>query len=419
MPIDATRPVPPDYPRVAGRENVPDHVPPELIRSIGLTFGPEFLAAPHAYMARLQETLPPVFYDVSDFGNAWMLLKHEDALHMLRHPETFSNEGATPFPRDPDDYFYFIPIEIDPPEHRKYRAILDPVFSPRGVLALQDKIRNLANDLIERFIGRGECEFTEEFGRPLPVSVFLDLMGLPQEKRDTFVKWAMDLLHSQNRETMGRAMHAISTYLKEVIAEKTVNPDDGVISRIVHATVDNRSMTPPEIFGFVVFLFIGGLDTVFATLNNIWLWLADNPDRVREIIDEPDNIDAQVEELLRVWTVTFSGRMVAKDCEIRGIKMKRGDRVTAILPAANYDPEVFPNPTAVDFHRRRKPILAFAGGPHSCMGAHLARLEVKIALQEWLRRIPVFALRPGAHIEYRPGGVVGPEQVPLVWTTTP
>lgn len=417
MPIDATNPVPPNYPRIAGRDNVPDHVPPELVRSIALTVGPDFLAAPHEYMARLHETMPPVFYDVSDFGNAWMLLRHEDAFYMLRHPELFSNEGATPFPRDPDDYFYFIPIEIDPPEHRKYCAILDPVFSPRGVLALQDKIRNLANDLIDQFIERGECEFTEEFGRPLPVSVFLDLMGLPQDKRDTFVQWAMDLLHSQDREMMGVAMHSISTYLKEVIAEKTQHPDDGVISRIVHATVDDRPMTPPEIFGFVIFLFIGGLDTVFATLNNIWLWLARNPERVREMIADPDNIDSQVEELLRVWSVTFSGRMVAQDCEIGGVKMKTGDRVTAILPTANYDPDVFPNPTEVDFNRRRKPILAFAGGPHSCMGAHLARLEVKIALQEWLRRIPDFSVKAGAHIEYRPGGVVGPEQVPLTWNT--
>ncbi len=415
MAIDPTHPVPPQFPRIAGRDSIPAHVPPELVRSTYIPFGPEFLAAPHKFMAQMHETLPPIYYDVNDFGNAWHLLKHEDAMFMLRHPEYFSNEGATPFPRDPDDYFYFIPIEIDPPDHRKYRAILDPVFSPKGVLALEGKIRALANDLIDEFIDKGECEYTTAFGRPLPVSVFLDLMGLPQAKRDTFVNWAMDLLHSQDRETMARAMQAISHYLKEIIAEKTEHPDDKVISRIVHATVDGRPMTPPEIFGFVIFLFIGGLDTVFATLNNIWLWLANNPDRVRELIEDPDNIDSQVEELLRVWSVTFSGRLLAKDCELRGVTMKKGDRVTAVLPANNYDPEVFPNPTETDFHRRRKPILAFAGGAHSCMGAHLARLEVKVALQEWLRRIPEFSLKPGTQVEYRPGGVVGPEHVPLQW----
>ena len=415
MPIDATNPVPTEYPRVAGPENVPAHVPKELIRSVGLTFGPDFLASPHAYMASLHESMPPIFYDVNMISNAWHLLKYEDAFFMLRHPEIFSNEGATPFPRDPNDYFYFIPIEIDPPHHRKYRAILEQQFSPKGVLQLEGKIRDLANDLIDQIIDKGECEFTEDFGRPLPVSVFLDLMGLPQEKRDTFVKWAVELLHSNDRAIMARSMASISAYLKQVIAEKTENPDDKVISRIVHATVDGRPMTPPEIFGFVVFLFIGGLDTVFATLNNIWLWLAHNPDRRKEMINDPGNITNQVEELLRVWSVTFSGRVLIQDYELRGVKMKKGDRVTAVLPACNYDPEIFPNPTTVDFHRPRKPILAFAGGVHSCMGAHLARLEIKVALQEWLRRIPDFALKPGTQIEYRPGGVVGPEHLPLVW----
>ena len=415
MAIDAAHPVPPQLPRIAGRDNIPAHVPRELVRSIGLTFGPEFLAAPHEYMARLHETMPPIYYDANDYGNAWHLLKYEHAMFMLRHPDIFSNEGATPFPRDPEDYFYFIPIEIDPPHHRKYRAILEPVFSPKGVLALEGKIRDMANDLIDQIIDKGECEYTTDFGRPLPVSVFLDLMGLPQEKRDTFVKWAVDLLHSNDRAVMAEAMRVISAYLKEVIAEKTKNPDEHVISRIVHATVDGRPMSPPEIFGFVVFLFIGGLDTVFATLNNIWLWLARNPERRQEMINDPANINAQVEELLRAWSVTFSGRVLAQDYEMGGVKMKKGDRVTAILPACNFDPEIFPNPTVVDFHRPRKPILAFTVGVHSCMGAHLARLEIKVALQEWLRRIPDFSLKPGTRIEYRPGGVVGPEYVPLVW----
>lgn len=415
MAIDPTNPVPPQFPRIVGRDNVPNHVPEELIHSVGLTFGPEFLAAPHDFMAKLHDRMPPIWYDVSPVGNHWQLIRYEDAFHMLRNYEVFSNEGATPFPRDPNDYFYFIPIEIDPPDHRKYRAILDPVFSPKGVATLEDNIRQRTNDLIDEFIDKGQCEYTEAFGRPLPVSVFLDLMGLPQEKRDTFVKWAMELLHSNDREIMGQAMHSISTYLKEAIAEKTANPDDKVISRIIQAQVDGRAMTPPEIFGFVTFLFIGGLDTVFATLNNIWVWLAQNPDRVKEIISDPDNINNQVEELLRVFSVTFAGRMVAKDYELHGVKMKKGDRVTAVLPTANYDPEAFPNPTEVKFDRPRKPILAFAGGPHSCMGAHLARLEVKVALQEWLRRIPEFALKEGTQLEYRPGGVVGPEHVPLVW----
>jgi cytochrome P450 len=348
-------------------------------------------------------------------GNAWQATKHADALHILRHPEIFSNEGATPFPRDPNDYFYFIPQEIDPPEHRKYRNIVDPVFSPQGVLKLEGKIRALANELIDQFIDDGKVEFTEAFGRPLPVMVFLDIMGLPQSMRDTFVSWAMDLLHSNSREIMGEAMANITAYLKSAIAEKKANPDDGVVSLIAHAEIDGRPLSDKEVFGFVCFLFIGGLDTVFATLNNVWLYLARNPQIVEEMKADPDNINAQVEELLRLWSVTFSGRVLIQDTELRGVQLKKDDRITCILPSCNFDPEVFPNPTECNFHRPRKTVLAFTVGAHSCMGAHLARLEIKIALQEWLKRIPTFSVAPDFKAEYRPGGVVGPEEVPLTW----
>lgn len=415
MKIDPTNPVPPNVTRRVGPDDIPDHVPPELVRSAGIIYGPEFLADPYKFFPAMHEKFPPIFYDVGPFGNAWVMTKHEDALFALRHAEYFSTEDATPFPRDPEDYFNFIPIEIDPPDHRKYRNIVDPLVSPKGVLELEDSIRTLANELIDDIIDNGGCEFDQAFGRPLPVLVFLDLMGLPRNMCDNFVEWAIALLHSNDRAIMGETMVKISDYLKGAIAEKEANPDKGLISRIVQAEFDGRPISEKEKFGFVIFLFIAGLDTVFATLNNIWLWLARNPERRQEIIDNPDNINAQVEELLRVFSVTFSGRTVAQDIEMRGIQMKKGDKVTSILPACNYDPDVFPNPTEIDFNRPKKIILAFTVGVHSCMGAHLARLEIKIALQEWLKRIPDFELKPGTEIVYRPGGVIGPHRLPLIW----
>lgn len=415
MAYDPANPVPPNLPRRVGRDQVPDHVDPALIRSAGITFGPEFLAAPHKFMADLHKNYPPVFYDVNPFNNSWQAIRHADALFILRNADIFSNEGATPFPRDPDDYFNFIPIEIDPPHHRKYRNIVDPLFSPQGVIKLEATMRQLANELIDQIIDKGESEFTHDFGRPFPVTIFLRLMGLPISMTDTFVDWAVALLHSNDRAIMAETMASISAYLKQAIAEKKANPDDGVISRIAHAAPDGQPLCDKEVFGFVIFLFIGGLDTVFATLNNIWLWLAQNPDRRQEMINDPDNINAQVEELLRVHSVTFSGRTVKQEVELSGAKLMPGDKVTCILPACNFDPDVFPNPTEVDFHRPKKIILAFTVGVHSCMGAHLARLETKIAIQEWLKRIPDFSVKPGEKIEYRPGGVVGPHHLPLVW----
>jgi len=396
--------------------NIPAHVPPELLLPIGLTEGPEFLAAPHAFMAALHDTHPPIFYSTSQHaGSAWMLINYDDVFFVLRHPELFTTGGATPFPRDPNDYFYMIPLEIDPPDHRKYRAMIDPMVSPKAVAAMEASIRKLANELIDEFIGKGECEFTTDFGRPLPVSVFLGLMGLPQDMRDTFVGWAMGLLHAQDRKIAEKCMRETVAYLKTAIEEKKQKPDGSVLSTIVHGKADGEVLTGQEVFGFTFFLFIAGLDTVFATLNNVFSWLAQNPDRRREIIANPDNIAGTVEELLRVFSVTFSGRTLTQDYEMRGVKLKKGDKITSILPAANYDPGAFENPRQINFRRPRKPNLAFAGGVHSCMGAHLARLEMRICITEFLRRIPDFQLRDGTKIEYWPGGVVGPKVVPLTW----
>ena len=402
--------------QTAPSSKIPDHVPPDLVFSIGLVEGPEFLAAPHEFMASLHETHPPVFFSPGSYGpDVWTLIKHEDCFHVLRNPEIFSSTTSTPFPRDPENFFPMVPVEIDPPDHRKYRAILDPMLTPAAMAKLEGAIRKLANDLIDAFIDNGSCEFTTSFGRPLPVSVFLDLMGLPQEMRDTFVRWAMDLLHSHDRDVNAKAMAETCAYLQTVIDEKTRRPDDKAISVILHGIKDGAPLSAPEIFGFVFFLFIAGLDTVFATLNNIFLWFANNPSQRRKIMEHPENIGNATEELLRFFSVTFAGRSLTRDYVLRGVQLKKGDRVTTVLPAANYDPDVFVNPRIVDFNRPRKPNLAFAGGVHSCMGAHLARLETKISIQEFLRRIPNFHLKPGTNIEYWPGGVVGPKIVPLQW----
>jgi cytochrome P450 len=398
------------------QHKVPSHVPPQLVRPIGLTEGAEFLAAPHAFMAGLHDTHPPIFYSTSEHAqSAWMLTNYEDVCFVLTHPKIFTTQGATPFPRDPDNYFYMIPLEIEPPRHRKYRGMIDPMLARSVMADMEVPIRALANWLIDQFIDKGECEFTTQFGRPLPVSVFLDLMGLPQGMRDTFVGWAIGLLHAQDRTIAENCMRETVAYLQQVIREKTARPDGGLLSAIVHGKPEGEPLAGQEIFGFAFFLFIAGLDTVFATLNNVFLWLARNPERRREIIETPGRIDRVAEELLRVFSVTFSGRTLTEDYELRGVMLKKGDKVTCILPAANYDPAAFPQPLTVDFHRPRRPVLAFGGGAHSCMGAHLARLELKISITEFLRRLPDFRVTAGAKIEYWPGGVVGPKTVPLSW----
>lgn len=280
----------------------PAHVPASLVYNIGLAEGPEFLAAPHEFMASLHDTHPPVFFSQSNMSpDGWMLTGYEDCLHVLRNPDVFTTKGTSAFPRNPDNYFYLIPLEIDPPEHRQYRRIVDPLVTPKAVAAMEDSLRAQANALIDAFIDKGECHFDRDFARPLPVSVFLELMGLPQDMRDTFVNWAMGLLHSQDRETAGRSMMETVAYLQKVIEEKRLQPDEGMVSAIVHGEKDGQPLEGRDVFGFVFFLFIAGLDTVFATLNNAFVWLANNPDRCKELLERPERMTWVVEELLRVF----------------------------------------------------------------------------------------------------------------------
>ncbi len=382
---------------------VPDHVPPELVRSVQVIAGEEFLADPYAYMSTMHDRLPRLFYNVGSVaGNGWMTISHQLAFKALRDQDHFDVPPLFIFPRDENNWFRMIPLEISAPDHRKFRNILDPMLSPRGVLTLENDIRTLANQLIDKFVDNGECEFTKEFARPLPVMVFLNFMGLPLDKFAEF-------------DRAKEIMVEIEAYLGTVIEEKRTNPDDKAISRIIHATFDGEPMTERDVMGFTFFLFIAGIDTVYAALNNSWLWMARHPERVKELVADPDNRDLQTEELLRAFAPTFSGRYLTKDLELDGILMKKGDSFTSFLPACNYDPEVWDNPREIDFKRVKKPILTFTGGIHSCMGGHLARLEFRIGLNEWLKRIPEFRLKPGTEINYTPGGVVGPDSVPLVW----
>jgi cytochrome P450 len=401
---------------MASTVTVPDHIPGELVVDIGHMFSPEFLTDPYEFYAGIHDRCPPIFYNPGFYtGNTWVTIKHATALHALRNSEHFQSGTVGAFPREETNWYDMIPQEIDPPQHRKYRNIIDPMLSPVAVKQLAEDIRALANELIDDVIEKGECEFTEDFARPLPVSVFLKFMGLPLDKRDIFVRWVVQLIQALGGPEAVPVMGEIGAYLSSVIAEKREKPDDGAISRIVHGEIDGRPLGEREVFGFTFFLFIAGIDTVYAAMNNIWVWLARNPARRHEMIASPDKIDAQLEELLRVYGVTFSGRELTADIELDGVAMKRGDRLFCLLPACNYDPDVFPNPREVNFERPRKPILTFTGGVHACMGAHLARLEMKIALQEWLRRIPDFQIKPGAEITYSPSGVIGPDAVPLVW----
>jgi cytochrome P450 len=354
---------------------------------------------------------------------AMHLFRYEDVAWALKHPDTFSSsfEAVSIGQEHP-----LIPLQIDPPEHAKYRRLLDPEFSPRKMAALEPDARVLVNGIIDTFIEKGACDFHEDFATPLPSTMFLRLMGLPQSDLASFLQWRDNTIRpdvapddwegaQRIREQTG---HEITAYFEAAIEERrrSASDDDALLNRLVHGEVEGRALTQEELLGICHLLLLGGLDTVTATLDCMVMYLARHPERRQMIVDDPSIMANAVEELLRTETpVMVVPRVLKQDVTIGGVEAKAGDHATLCLGAANGDDAEFDDAHSVDFARAGNRHLAFGGGPHRCLGSHLARLELRIGLEEFHRRIPEYDVVDGADIHYSPG-IRQTNQLPLVFT---
>jgi cytochrome P450 len=399
--------------------SVPSHVPDELVRDFNFATFDGVTTAPHGVAASLHEG-PRIFFTPNDYTKpegTWVLTRAEDMRNVLTDTETFSSRGHAGFSRLIGESWPLLPLEVDPPDHLAYRKLLNPLFTPKAVEDLAGDVRALAQDLIAQMKSGPECEFMEAFGRPFPVSIFLKLMGLPLEHMPMFMGWVENLLHSHEFATMAGAARSIVDYLKDIIADRSSNPRDDIISRVVNGAVDGRSLTDDEKIGIIFLAFSGGLDTVASSLGFVMQYLAENPDRQALLRSNPALIPSAVEELYRYRSVVVTKRIATKDTEIGGVKIKAGDWVTCPTMVANFDPQEFSEPQKVDFERNPNRHLAFAFGAHRCLGVHLARREAAIALEEMLEKLPPFALKPGAVPRTHGGGVFGVDELQLIWVS--
>jgi cytochrome P450 len=382
-------------------------------------FSPGFADDPHPAYHRMQAECPVQRSPGLFGGHSVNLSRYEDVMWALRHPEVFSSNDVVNIGND----MPLIPLSVDPPEHRKYRRLLDPEFSPTKMGALEDESRALVNRIIDEFVARGECEFHEDFATPLPSTIFLALIGLPQSDLPQFLKWRDDTIRpnakdeveaQQIREAAG---HAISEYFETALEEKRHNPDDRLLSRIVTAEVDGRPLTQAEMLGMCHLLLLGGLDTVTATLDCMIAYLAVHPERRRAVVADPELMDAAIEELLRHQSpVMMVPRILAQDIEMGGVSLSAGDGATLLVGAANCDAAEFADPDDVRLDRGHNRHLAFGGGPHRCLGSHLARMELRVAMEEFHKRIPEYQLADGAEIHFSPG-IRQADNLPLVFPT--
>jgi len=390
---------------------VPAHVPAELVRDFDYHNDPEFLADPFAAFDRLRGTR--VFWSTS-FGGYWVLTRAEDIREAFQHPELFSNHpvgipAGEGWPRK------LIPEELDPPEHGVYRHILALPFSPGAVVTMAEQVRSVCIGLIDPLVDAGGCEFLDAFARPYPTTIFTGILGIPVEESAKFLAWNYDLLHSYESERRAQAGANIAGYLTQHIEERSREPKEDLTSYLLAASVEGRPMTKEEVLDTCFLMFMAGLDTVTAALGFIFRHLAEHPELRRRLVAEPGLVPQAVEELLRFHAFVNPARTVTRDVTFAGVEMKQGDRVLVSTALASRDPEEFTQPTTVDIHRERNHHIAFGAGPHRCVGSHLARRELHVAVNEWLARIPDFRVGEGAEIRAHGGGVMGIDHLPLVW----
>ena len=337
----------------------------------------------------------------------------------LQHPEIFSSamEAVNLGQSVP-----LIPLQVDPPEHSKYRKLLDPIFAPKRMNIIEPDISQLVNELIDGFIDDGSCEFTTALAEPLPSSVFLRLLGLPVSELAMFLEMKNGILRpagndleeiqAQQRVNAGE----VERFFSETLADRRKKPQDDLLSMFATAEVGGDKLTDDEILGICFLFLLAGLDTVTDALECFFAYLAQHPGQRRLIVEDTATIPSAVEELLR-WETPVTGvpRVVQQDFELGGCPFQKGEHVGISIGSANTDEQELPDAYDVDLTRNTKH-LAFGAGVHRCLGSHLARLELRTTLREWHKRIPDYEIAPGTELNFM-FGLRQVDTLPLLWPT--
>lgn len=343
----------------------------------------------------------PVVYSTAHGGH-WIVTRYKEIHEVLRDAETFSS-----YPNNlvtgPGGMGKFIPIELDPPEHTGYRTALQPLFSPNRMKALTAQIRSVINDLLDGFASKGESEFIADFAHELPTRVFLALMDWPIEDAPLFTE-ATDVVlvgkpgASEEESQQARAVAGMQMlgYFQKMVDDRRANPGDDITSVLIHTEVEledgKRLLTDEELNRMFFLLLIAGLHTVQGSLAWSIIHLVNNPDQRDALINDDALIPTAVEEILRIEAAVVPGRCATRDVELGGVQIKKGDQLILMLCSANRDPSEFEEPDDLDLERHPNRHLSFGSGAHRCIGSHLARIELSLALEELHKRIPDYDL---------------------------
>lgn len=315
-----------------------------------------------------------------------------------------------------------LPTLLDPPEHRPYRRLLNDLLSPRAVRLMESEIRDEARRLIDAFADRGWCDFTAEYAEKLPINVFLRLLDLPMEDAPRLKQWSDNLLRpdphadwSPDSSGFARGLRLFSEYLDPFITERRQKHGSDMLSRLVNSPVGTREMTQSEALQLSVQVLIAGLDTVVNFLGFAMLHLAQNNSNRTRLLNDPAVMPVAVEELLRRFPIVVTAREATRDMDFHGAQIRKGDIVATPTQLGAVDEGATACPMHVDFDRARQKHVTFGAGDHRCPGAHLARAEIRITLEEWMRRIPEFRVREPGAVAFTGGIVAVVNSLKLAW----
>jgi cytochrome P450 len=372
-------------------------------------------------LARVVEQTPVVRWEmgVGFFSMA-------DVVAAGNHPGLVSSNPVTHEPYGMGSREPLIPLHIDGDIHRRYRKLIDPLFAPRQVATLEPGFRAMADRLIDSFIGDGEVELYHQFAEPLPALLFMQLFGAPLSDLEFFTAKKDGILKSpgttlEEREVHGRAEgDELRVRLRELLGEKRAagRTGDDLISKFLTWEVDGERLTDDDIINIMHLFVIAGLDTVTSSITCLVGWLAQHPEVRARVTADPELIPPMVEELMRYESPVPSGgvRWATEDIEVNGVPVKQGDMVFLCWATSNLDPAVFADPLTVDIDRETNRHIAFAAGRHRCLGSHLARLELRLAIDQFHRRVSDYGIAPGEEPVYKFEGVRHASRLPLVFT---
>ncbi len=412
--------------------DVPSHVPKDRVVDISFAMGgvPNDLVDPYEPFQWLNgKDIPRLLYNKPSGMGAmaaaagggmgagnWVAPHYEDIDRIYCDNEHFSNKGTAEFQRLIGETFPSIPLGLDPPEHTQYRMFLTQFLGPATITrVMEPMIREVLEEMIGEIADKGEVDMAWDFARVFPVRIFMGMMGFPRDMFDDFLEWEWNILHSNSLEKMQWALKSVLDFLRGFIAEKEKNPDQFLTSLIVNGNIRGRTLTEDEKIGMVWFLWLGGLDTVAATIAQMYRRMALQPEIQTMLKNDPSLINGAVEEFLRTQPILNTGRRAIKDFEWHGVQIKAGDSFSAMNVSGNFDPTRFENPRVFDPTRKGNRHFTLVGGVHSCLGGHLARRELRMLLDMWFKAIPgEFRIKPGTDSTVFPG-LLSIRNLHLVW----